>query len=116
MGVRSLQPPSQPGRARLGCHEAAPCQLADPDHAGASAGGARLLPLPDAGSDDGYRLPLQHALATAGLRTEVVEGCFSAEFTLANMAPRNGAASSVQRPSSSSDSAAWRWRSSSASS
>ena len=58
-----------------GSHEAAPGQLADPDHAGTPAGGTRLLPLPHTGPDAGHRLPFQYTLATAGLRTEVVGGC-----------------------------------------
>src|SRR5262249_27164911 len=39
--------------------------------------GARLLPLPDAGPDAGHRVRFQYTLATAGLRTQVVEGCYS---------------------------------------
>ena len=72
---RPVPSPSQPGRAGLGRHEAAPGQLADADHAGTHPGSPRVLPLPNASPDAGHRVPLQHALATAGLWTEVVEGC-----------------------------------------
>lgn len=37
----------------------------------------RLLPRPFRGPVAGHRVPFQHALATAGLWTEVVEGCLA---------------------------------------
>src|SRR5262249_10487759 len=67
---RLLQSPPQPSRAGLGRYEAAPGQLAHSDHARAHPAGARLLPLPDASPTAGHRGTVQHALATAGLRTD----------------------------------------------